>query len=427
LTTINDKFPIRQGVACPLKWSWNTLRLSEATSASCHRVEGVPLTVDNIKNFHNLPTWVEHRKMQLRGEFPQEGCQYCGDIEAAGGISDRLYHMDSAGLCPPELETDPLSVNVTPRIFEIFLNNKCNMSCIYCDESNSSRIEFENRTHGYTVPGVNEQIIPKIDNLHQQGEDLYPLVEEWLDENLQYLNQINILGGEPFYQPEFYKLTDFLFSRTNPQLELTVITNLKVDFKRLDSFLEKAKTALANRQLKKLRITASIDCWGDPQEYVRYGIDMDEWQRSFEYLVKQKWIELNINNAMTSLTIKTLPELLEYVNQFRKDRIITHTFCYITGKEKQYQNPRRFPNGFWDKDFERILSLMPTDTKQEKNAYKYMEGISKYVNNSDKDGNTVELTKLMHYLNEIDRRRNTNWQKTFPWLEEYYKSCGILK
>jgi hypothetical protein len=26
---------------------------------------------------------------------------------------------------------------------------------------------------------------------------------------------------------------------------------------------------------------------------------------------------------------------------------------------------------------------------------------------------------LLHYLNEIDNRRNLNWRTTFPWLEKY--------
>ena len=30
--------------------------------------------------------------------------------------------------------------------------------------------------------------------------------------------------------------------------------------------------------------------------------------------------------------------------------------------------------------------------------------------------NQLELKKLLVYLTELDRRRVTNWRKTFPWL-----------
>ena len=153
-------FPIKKGVACQLKWTWNTVRLMEATSACCHRVEPIPLNIDDFDNFHNDPVWVSHREMQLQGKFPQQGCQYCERIEAQGGTSDRMLHLNEKNVYPPELDTDPEAVRTTPRILEVFLNNACNMSCIYCDESNSTRIQKENEKFGHIVPGVpfNEEL-----------------------------------------------------------------------------------------------------------------------------------------------------------------------------------------------------------------------------------------------------------------------------
>jgi hypothetical protein len=39
-----------------------------------------------------------------------------------------------------------------------------------------------------------------------------------------------------------------------------------------------------------LQITASSDCWDSEQEYVRYGLDLAQWQRNFELLLNQPWI-----------------------------------------------------------------------------------------------------------------------------------------
>ena len=38
-----------------------------------------------------------------------------------------------------------------------------------------------------------------------------------------------------------------------------------------------------------------------------------------------------------------------------------------------------------------------------------------------------EIKKLIFFLDEKDRRRNTNWENLFPWLIKYRELCGITK
>jgi hypothetical protein len=69
-------------------------------------------------------------------------------------------------------------------------------------------------------------------------------------------------------------------------------------------------------------------------------------------------------------------------------------------------------------DFEKILKLMPRNTSEDEIKFEYMQGIAKeYLQNSQID--RTEIKKLYTFLNEIDRRRNTDWQSTFPWLLKY--------
>jgi hypothetical protein len=62
---------------------------------------------------------------------------------------------------------------------------------------------------------------------------------------------------------------------------------------------------------------------------------------------------------------------------------------------------------------------MPVINKQDKLAYDYMKGILNHINSSkiDKD----QIANLIIYLDEKDRRRNTNWKYVFPWLVEFKK------
>jgi hypothetical protein len=194
---MSDKyFPIKKGVACQLKWTWNTIRLQEGTSSSCHRVEPLFLTPETFDNFHNDEKWLDQRKMQLAGKFPQAGCQYCETIEKAGGVSDRMTHLKIPNLYPLELDIDPEAIHVTPRILEVFLDNVCNLRCVYCDESNSSRIEAENKKFGYVKEFTNLIPIPRHSNYDQLVEKFFA----YLEKNYTGLRRLQILGGEPFYQ-----------------------------------------------------------------------------------------------------------------------------------------------------------------------------------------------------------------------------------
>ena len=59
---------------------------------------------------------------------------------------------------------------------------------------------------------------------------------------------------------------------------------------------------------------------------------------------------------------------------------------------------------------------MPNDTWQHTNARNMMLGLQSEFNSHLRDDS--ELSKLRTFLNEIDRRRDLNWQETFPWLEK---------
>ena len=142
------KFPIDTATACQSKWTWSTIWLNQLSSSSCHRVDPVPFAINEFDNFHNLPKKLNDRKLMLEGKWPQGGCEYCKKIEDAGGHSDRHHNLNIRGLTPPELETDPEAIKVTPRIVEIFAQNTCNLACLYCNSNLSSRIEQENNKFG---------------------------------------------------------------------------------------------------------------------------------------------------------------------------------------------------------------------------------------------------------------------------------------
>ena len=415
MTTKNKKyFPITQGVACQSKWSWSTLYLNRSVTLSCHRASSSPLTVDNFYNFHNTDRKLADRQMMLDGEWPGHGCEYCQKIEQTGGFSDRMLHNTISDLSPVELEEDPTVLSINPTVLEVFFDNTCNLSCLYCSPQESSKIAEENKKFGlFDSHGV--RLIP-LKEKHSKA--LAPEFWKWMDTGFQNLKRFHFLGGEPFLQKELDTLIDFIESHPNPQCELNLISNLVIPKARLEKYIERFKKLIVDKKIKRLDMTASIDCWGPAQEYIRYGIDLAVWKENFEYLLSQKWIKLNINQTISGLSVKYIPELLTLLAEWKKVRYVGHYFS-VTEPWPSYLRPNIFGKDVFANDFKHIVSLMGTVKEEEKTAIQYMTSIGNEIEIHDR--NTVELKKLLIFLNEKDRRHNTNWPETFPWLEKELK------
>lgn len=403
-------FPIKTATACQLKWNWSTLYLHEETTASCHRTGWSPLTVENFDDFHNSEKKKQERSAMLNGQWPKESCGYCREIEQSGGFSDRMLHLNIPDMAPPELEHDPTAITVSPTILEVFFNNTCNLSCLYCLPELSSKIHQENVKFGdFITENIKLTSAPRSQN--------YPALLEkfwsWMDKNSRSLRRFNVLGGEPFYQVELEKLLKFFENNPHPDLELGVITNLIVSPEKLDQFIKIFRSLLVKKHLKRIDITCSIDCWGPEQEYVRYGIDLSIWEKNFLTLLTHKWLTININQTISVLTIKTMPTLLEKLSSWRNQHPVGHYFSAIS-PQPRYLMPHIVGKGVFRKDFDRILNLMPTDTEQYQISLKYMQGIRDQIENSQPDAQSKSDLKL--FLDEKDRRRGNSWRKTFPWL-----------
>lgn len=407
---MNKYFPIQSETACQLKWTWSSIYLYSGQTNSCHRVNKSSLTVDTFADFHNTPKKIADRELMLQGQWPTGGCEYCKKIEDAGGVSDRMMQLNVPGLTPPELESNPTATTVTPRIVEVYFNNVCNMSCVYCADRFSSQIQQENRLHGRFEK--NGLVIDNFAQRHQQQDRLTQEFWIWMDQHYSTVHRLHILGGEPFYQQQFDTCMDFLYNHKNTELEFNVVSNLMIAPEKFKNYIARIRDLVARKKIKRFDLTASIDCWGAEQEYIRHGLNLDQWRTNFEYLIQEKWITLNINQVISALSIPSIVPLIEYINHHRETRKIGHHL--ITVNSPTHMNPDIFGAEFFNCHFEKILSIMPENTWQQKEIKNYMLGISKQIGQAG--SNTQEIIKLRTHLDEIDRRRGLDWRATFPWL-----------
>lgn len=403
-------FPIKTATACQLKWNWSTLYLHEGTTASCHRTGWGDLTPENFDSFHNTEKKQHERQMMLKGQWPIDSCQYCREIEESGGFSDRMLHLQIPNMSPGELDHDPTSVVVNPTILEVFFNNTCNLSCLYCLPNLSSKINQENLKFGnFQLQGVS--LLPAVKN--DNYSTLLDKFWQWMHNHSHNLKRLNVLGGETFYQEEFYQLIEYFEKHSHPDLELGIVTNLMISEDKLKSLISRFKSLLSSRHLKRIDITCSIDCWGAEQEYVRFGLDLEFWEKNFKMLLENPWLKLNINQTISVLTIKTMPTLLEKLNSWKQIRPVGHFFSVVS-PQPSYLMPDILGPDIFDQDFKNILLEMPNATDQDQTAIKYMQGIRDKIISTTPNKNEKQNLKI--FLDEKDRRRGTNWREIFPWL-----------
>ena len=189
--------------------------------------------------------------------------------------------------------------------------------------------------------------------------------------------------------------------------------------KHLTNIVNKIKTLIDNDKLREFEVTASLDCWGDPQEYVRFPLKLSKWEENFNYLLSNSWINLIINSTVTPLTIKTLPDLLEKINTWNQTRKIYHYQNSVNGPSYMFIDI--FGDIFYE-DFNKAIALKLANTDEEIASKKYLEGIAKQSLNGP---NIPEITKLFNFLNNMDSRRKTNWQTVFPWLVKEFAKYNL--
>jgi len=429
---LNSKpvFPLKDvGKCCANKWAWSTIWLNRARTSSCHRVEQLPLDINNFDNFHNLPKKIEDREKMMRGEWPhgweqsptadkEGGCQYCQRIEESGGMSDRLQvndQIDSEEYAIKELSTDPTATRVTPTIVEIFAENTCNLKCLYCFTELSSGIEHEVDKFGPIK--FEDQILTVPHDKISYTNELKEKFFTWLRNNILDLRRLHLLGGETYIQHDLInEVIDILEKNPNPKLCLNIFSNFNAPKKFFYGYNEKIKDLQKRGHIKRFDLTFSIDCWGPQQSYVRSGLDLDLAEEYWAWACNEpeEWLYLNVNSTIGCMTIKTMPEMIEMVYRHSKDRLIGHYFSFL--QSYSFQQAEIFDWSHWEHDFERILSVMKRDTIDQQDAYNRMLGIRDTLKKHCKRDET-EIMKLHSFLDQIDQRRGTNWRNLFDYLD----------
>jgi len=403
-------FPIQNDAACLYKWTWSTVFLNRGTTTSCHRCHHWEYDLDTMMDFHNHPGKISDREKMLKGEWPGNGCEYCRDIEAAGGISDRLSFVNqSVELIPKELAADPTATHVTPRLLEVYFNNVCNQSCIYCTPGFSSQIEQEVRKFGPSKHNWNYS--------NWSPDDKYELYKdkfwEWMKKNAGDLMHLQTLGGEPMYQKEFDTCLDFFDENPCPDLIWRIFTNGNHPPDKFREKIKRIQRLVDEKKIQRMDIQCSIDCWGDEVEYARYGLKMDVFEENMNTLLEFPGVGVLVHSTLTPVTLPTFYQLVEKNIEWCKRKRVY--FTWNTVQMPVIFNPYHFgPHlvPYVDKGLD-ILAQYGDEYKKE---WDHLNGIKQQMLSSEV--NLQHVNDLRGFLDDIDVRRKLDWKKLYPQIDE---------
>jgi hypothetical protein len=435
---------------CLAKWTQVTLHLGTGMTHSCHHPSPHKIPLNELKRnpsaLHNTRFKKTRRKEMLEGKRPEE-CNYCWNVEDnSNSFSDRVFKSAEPWSLKDydKIKDSYWRADFNPRYVEVSFGNACNFACSYCGPQYSSKWVEEIEKHGGYPTEHNFNAIDQIkarDQMpYKQSED-NPYVEafwKWWPSLYPDLHTFRMTGGEPLMSKDVWKVLEYIKDNPtiNPNLSLSINTNLGVPDKLVDRFIEIAKDLCENNKVRELIVFTSVEATGAQAEYSRFGLKYEKfWSNVDKILTKLPKVTVNIMATYNALSVFTYSDLIDRVFEYKKKhangerywvsalqldtaylRWPTHLSVKIlTPEQKQlilkaaekalYYGIKEFTKdnyGFSNVEIQKIKRL-----------YDYSIGTS----NFDQDKYRKDFIK---FVDEYDKRRNTNFLGTFPQFKELY-------
>jgi radical SAM protein with 4Fe4S-binding SPASM domain len=243
------------------------------------------------------------------------------------------------------------------KIYNLNESNLCNHKCLYCS-------------------GENSFLLDKNKTIKIAYKDVDKLKKDFLDV-IDSLEHIIFAAGESAMQENYIFILRELAKRNlNPKIEfVTNLSKYKFEDTNIFSLLNNFSNCFVN---------ASIDSYGDKQEYIRVNSKWETVEANRRELLKYPNIKFVVHSVITNLNAFSLPDF--HYNWYNKGFLSKSNLRYITlTAPEQYH-----------------LSVMPNHTKDKiMEKYKYYKMFL-----HDENDETVNKAKPIKKVNQILKEIN---------------------
>ena len=429
---------------CLAKWKQVSLHLPTGLNNSCyhpplHAIDST-LLADNPGALHNTPFKKEQRKIMLRQEKPAE-CSYCWNIEAHGELSDRHYRSGEpwAADSLDSIKNSTGDEDVIPSYVEVNFNHACNLACSYCSPQFSSTWEQEiNRLGGYPTTRIHN------DPSHFTGRnrpipasDANPYVEAfwaWWPTLYPQLKHFRMTGGEPLMDKNTYRVFDYVLALPKPDLHLNVTSNFSVETALFEKYIGYVKQ-LCNTQIEHFMQYVSLDSGiAKHAEYIRHGMSHDRvMSYSHHFLAEIPYRNsLTFIITMNNLSVLGLQKLLQDILDMRQTYSTTYQRVWFDTpllRQPAWQSLQILPPAYADK-LERVADWMESNLETAQDPFHGFKDYEVQRLRRDiawmREGTEQTAEKkadFYKFFNEHDRRRGTDFLRSFPEMTTWWKEC----
>lgn len=320
---------------------------------------------------------IDYKQQWLSEDF-NDTCRICLNAEASGLISYRQASFD-------EIPGDYEQLN----FLTIAVNKKCNLACPSCDSNSSSFWYQENLRHN-VVESKN------IIQLHQEDREGI-ITEKFLStltsQDLSEVTYIKFGGGEPLMSDTHEKILN-LFS--NPE---KIVIQYTSNF----SLMPTDRVLKLWEKFKLVKWVASLDGINDQFTFLRWPYlwkDLVDFSKTAK-LTAPSNVMFGVEHTVNILNAFYYPEFEQWFdtnlkfNRFNDQSDLNLHKC----------------NGILSVDH---IPLPLRQLIKEKLGNNHP--ISTMIDQTTYSGN---IKATVQYLDQLNQRRNTNWRKLFPEIQEH--------
>jgi organic radical activating enzyme len=442
---------------CLAKWTQVTMHLHNGMTHSCHHPSPHKIPLEELKRnptaLHNTNYKKEKRREMLNGKKPEE-CNYCWKVEdSSNSFSDRIFKSSESWSKPYLKEIAGLDwrANYNPKYVEVSFSNTCNFKCSYCSPMFSSKWTEEIEKHGGYPTSTNFNDLTWVKQTNQmpyKHSDDNPYVESfwnWWPDLYNDLHTFRITGGEPLLSKDTWKILDFIESTDTPNrnLNLSINTNLGSPKQLIERFVQKVKNITNENKVNEFIVFTSCESWGSQAEYIRNGLDFDLFFENVEYILTElPKVTINVMATFNALSIfgygKLIDKIFELKQKYRNNE------RYWVSAIQLDTSYLRWPSHLSVKILEKEQKEMILDYAKKAFYYATPEFSHDHFGFSDvevqkikrlydysisKDDFDVETNRkdFVLFVDEHDKRRQTNFLETFPEFKNLYENVKNRK
>jgi hypothetical protein len=306
-------------------------------------------------------------------------CRLCQQMEASNvglQVSPRLISFNRI--------TQDLDDGVCANL-EMSFDPKCNAACLSCGSYISDTWKKYEYRHDIKDIGIITNHGPEM------TDQLIGAV------SLDHLEELYILGGEPFYSTSGNQMLRHLHA-THPN-----VSQIRLRYQTNGSIVPDDETKELWKGFKSVEISFSLDGIGRRFEYLRWPLKWHRVERVVDNLLETTTATISVNATISPLNVWYFQELDDWTRDT------------IPQNRLKWPNFPARPNrclGTLD------LAFTPQALRDDiKDRYGADHRLTKIFSNLEIN---TDYQQMFDYIKKHDPLRRLNWQKTFPDIVRYF-------